>query len=405
MEERMAAHKTINIGLIGAGSIARAHAIAYAGARTYCGPELPPVRLRRVAEAEEGLARAAAERLGFEEWTADWKALVASPDIDLVSIVTPNFLHAPMAIAAASAGKHVFCEKPLAISAKDAEEMWRAATAAGVVHAVNFNYRKVPAVQFIGRLIRAGRIGAVRQFRAAYLQDWGNDTRLPRSWKFQSSGSGAGALEGVGSHIIDLSRYLVGELERVVATTEIWVKERPVPTSSLPFEAVPGDGEMAPVDVDDSAYFLGRFASGAIGVFEISRCAPGRKNQLALEIHGSRGSVCFDYERANEVQLYLNDDDAEAAGFRTIVMGPAQDRAALLAFPGIGVGFAESFVFQVRDLLAAIAGGPAMSPDFYDGWRAQLVVDSVQHSARNGSWAAVPAVSAGEPTVQSATAA
>lgn len=385
----MAEHKVINVGLIGGGSIARAHAIAYVSAPAYFGPGLPPVRLRRVAEAEEALARAAAQRLGFEEWTTDWEALVASPDIDLVSIVTPNFLHAPMTIAAASAGKHVFCEKPLAISTAEAEQMCRAAEAAGVVHAVNFNYRKVPAVQFMGRLIRAGRIGTVRQFRAAYLQDWGNDTRLPRSWKFQASGSGAGALAGVGSHIIDLSRYLVGELERVVATTEIWVKERPVPTSSLPFEAVHGDGEMAPVDVDDSAYFLGRFASGAIGVFEISRCAPGRKNQLALEIHGSRGSVCYDYERPNEVQLYLGDGDVEASGFRTILMGPAQDRAALLAFPGIGVGFAESIVFQVRDLLAAIGGGPAMSPDFYDGWRAQMIVESVLASAQSG-WVAVP---------------
>lgn len=385
----MAEPKTINVGLIGAGSIARAHAIAYASVRAYGGPGLPPVRLRRVAEAEEGLARAAAESLGFEEWTTDWEALVASPDIDLVSILTPNFLHAPMAIAAAAAGKHVFCEKPLAVSAKEAEQMCQAAAAAGVVHAVNFNYRKVPAVQFIGRLIRSGRLGTVRHFRAAYLQDWGNDARLPRSWKFQASGSGAGALIGVGSHIIDLARSLVGELERVVATTEIWVKERPAPTSSRPFEAVRGDGAMAPVDVDDSAYFLGRFAGGAIGVFEISRCAPGRKNHLALEIHGSRGSVCYDYERSNEVQLYLSDGDAEAAGFRTIIMGPAQDGASLLAFPGVPVGFAESILFQVRDLLAAIAGGPAMTPDFYDGWRAQTVVDAVLDSAQKG-WVAIP---------------
>jgi predicted dehydrogenase len=394
----MATHKSINVGLIGAGSIARAHAIAYVSARTYCGPQLPPVRLRLVAEAEEGMARAAAARLGFEEWTTDWEALVASPDIDLVSIVTPNFLHAPMAVAAAMAGKHVFCEKPLAVSAKEAEQMCRAAEAAGVVHAVNFNYRKVPAVQFMGRLIRSGRLGSVRQFRATYLQDWGNDTRLPRSWKFQASRNGAGALSGVGSHIIDLAHYLVGELERVVATTEIWVKERPVQTSSLPFEAVCGDVEMAPVDVDDSAYFLGRFANGGIGVFEISRCAPGRKNQLSLEIHGSRGSLCYDYERPNEVQLYLSDDPAEVAGFRRVLIGPAQDGAALLAFPGVGVGFAESIIFQVRDLLAAIAGGPGMTPDFYDGWRAQMIVDAVLDSAQNvKGWVAVPPLPAHGP--------
>jgi predicted dehydrogenase len=183
----------------------------------------------------------------------------------------------------------------------------------------------------------------------------------------------------------------VGELDRVVATTEIWVKERPLPISALPFDPVRSDAPLAPVDVEDSAYFLGRFVGGAIGVFEISRCAPGRKNQLALEIHGSRGSVYFDYERANEVKLYLSDEDQAAAGFRTIVMGPAQDEASLVPFAGFGVGFMESILFQVRDLLTAIDGGPAMSPDFHDGWRAQVVVESVLESAQKG-WVSVPPV-------------
>jgi predicted dehydrogenase len=350
---------------------------------------VPPVRLRRVAEADESLARSAAERLRFEEWTTDWEALVASPDIDVVSIATPNFLHAPMAIAAAAAGKHVFCEKPLSNTAADAERMCRAAAAAGIVHAVNFNYRKVPAIGFIARLLRAGRLGDIRVFRAAFLQDWGNDTRIPRSWKFEADRAGGGSLIGVGSHLIDLARHLVGELDRVVATTEIWVKERPRPASALPFDPVRGDAELVPVDVEDSAYFLARFVGGAIGVFEISRCAPGRKNQLALEIHGSLGSIQFDYERANEVKLYLADGDAEAAGFRTVVMGPAQDDRSLVPFPGFGVGFLESVLFQVRDLLHAIGGGPAMAPDFHDGWRAQVVVESVLESVQKG-WVSVP---------------
>jgi predicted dehydrogenase len=385
----MGERRAVNVGLIGGGGIARLHAIAYASAAAYFAPDLPPVRLRRVAEADESLARAAAERLRFEEWTADWEALVASPDIDVVSIATPNFLHAPMAIAAAAAGKHVFCEKPLSNTAADAERMCRAAAAAGIVHAVNFNYRKVPAIGFIARLIRAGRLGDIREFRAAFLQDWGNDTRIPRSWKFEADRAGGGSLIGVGSHLIDLARHLVGELDRVVATTEIWVKERPRPASALLFDPVRGDAELAPVDVEDSAYFLARFAGGAIGVFEISRCAPGRKNQLALEIHGSLGSIQFDYERANEVKLYLADGDAEAAGFRTVVMGPAQDDRSLVPFPGFGVGFMESVLFQVRDLLQAIAGGPAMAPDFHDGWRAQVVVESVLESVQKG-WVSVP---------------
>jgi predicted dehydrogenase len=378
----------VRVGLIGAGSIARAHAIAYASARTYCGPGVPPVRLVRLADVDEALAKAAAARLGFEAWTTDWEAVVAGPDVDLVSIATPNVLHAPMAIAAAAAGKHVLCEKPLAATAAEGERMYRAAAAAGVVHAVNFNYRKVPAVRFIARLLREGRIGEVRQFRGVFLQDWGNEARLPRSWKFARAGAGAGALAGVGSHVIDLARHLVGELERVAATTATWIAERPVATTSRAFEAVGGETPTAPVDVDDSAYVLGRFAGGAIGTFELSRCAPGRKNHLALEIHGTRGAIVYDYERANEVQLFL-DGDAETAGFRRILIGPAQDDGALLPFAGLGVGFAESIVFQVRDLLVAIAGGPPMTPDFYDGWRALAVAEAVLAAADRG-WVAVP---------------
>ena len=181
--------------------------------------------------------------------------------------------------------------------------------------------------------------------------------------------------------MFDLARHLVGELERVAATTATWIAERPVATTSRAFEAVRSETATAPVDVDDSAYILGRFAGGAIGTFELSRSAPGRKNHLALEIHGSRGSIAYDYERANEVQLCL-DDDAETAGFRRVLMGPAQDDGALLPFPGLGVGFAESIVFQIRDFPVAVAGGPPMAPDFYDGWRAlEQVAEAVLAAA------------------------
>jgi predicted dehydrogenase len=382
--------KPVNVGLIGAGAIARAHVIAYAGVRAYCGAEVPPVRLRLVAEADEKLASSAADRLGFESWTDDWQEVVSSSEVDLVSIVTPNFLHAPMAIAAAEAGKHVFCEKPMATSAGEAERMWRAADAAKIVHGVNLNYRNVPAIRFIARLVRDGRIGTVRHFRAAYLQDWAGDERIPRSWKFDAAAGGAGALSGVGTHIIDLARAIVGEIERVVSTTEIWIKERPLPISSLTFEKIEGSAEMAPVTTDDSTYFLARFANGAIGVFEISRCAPGRKNHLSLEIHGSSGSIAYDYERPNEVQVFAAGSDNDLAGFRTILIGPAQDTGALLAYPGIPVGFAETIIFQVRDLLTAIAYGTAMTPSFYDGWRAQAVVDATLASSDQGGWVAVP---------------
>jgi predicted dehydrogenase len=326
----------------------------------------------------------ACDKLGFESWTADWRELVASHDVDLVSIVTPNFLHAEMAVVAAEAGKHVFCEKPLASSAAEAERMWRAAEAAGIVHGVNLTYRKVPAIRFVARLIEEGRIGAIRHFRASYIQDWANDPRIPRSWKFDAGLSGGGAVSGVGTHVIDLARMLVGEIERISATTEIWIRERPLPTSASTFEKVEVDAETAAVDNDDSAYFLARFANGAIGSFDISRCAPGRKNHLSLEIHGERGSIAYDYEQPNEVRLYDGGDDARVSGFRTILIGPAQDSGALLAYPGIPVGFVDTMALQVRDMLSAIDGGPPMTPDFFDGWRAQIVVDAVAAAADRG---------------------
>lgn len=388
--------RPVNVGLIGAGAIARAHAIAYAMAPRYGGSDLPPVHLRLLAETDAERARQACDKLGFESWTTDWQELVAGRDVDLVSIVTPNFLHAEMAIAAADAGKHVFCEKPLASSAADAERMWRSAEAAGVVHGVNLTYRKVPAIRFVARLIAEARIGAIRHFRASYIQDWANDPRIPRSWKFDAGLSGGGAVSGVGTHVIDLARMLVGEIERISATTEIWIRERPLPTSASTFEKIEGKRETAPVDNDDGAYFLARFANGAIGTFDISRCAPGRKNHLSFEIHGERGSIAYDYEQPNEVRLYLSDDEAAVGGFRTILIGPAQDTGALLAYPGIPVGFVDTMALQVRDVLSAIAGGPPMTPDFYDGWRAQVVVDAVVASAERG-WVELPLASRSGP--------
>ncbi len=379
--------RTVNVGLIGGGMIARAHAIGYASVRSYFGESVPHVRLRRVAEVNEDLARAAADRFGFEEWTTDWEELIGSPDIDLVSITTPNFLHAPMSIAAAKAGKHILCEKPMATNAAECETMYRAAEEAGVIHAVNYNYRQVPAIQWVRRLIESGKLGTIREFRGSFLQDWGNDARIPRSWKFEVSRSGGGSILGVGTHIIDMAHFLVGEMSQVIGTSDTWVRERPIPTSTDTFAAVAPGASMAPVDTDDSTYFLGRFRSGAVGTFGVSRCATGRKNPLVVEIYGTEGSVTYDYERSNEVQLNLSDSkERDTEGFRTIIMGPAHDSEKGWGLAGLGTGFAETVLFQIRDVLTAIDGGPRKMSSFYDGWRAQTVIDAVKQSARSGKW-------------------
>ena len=383
--------RTVNVGLIGAGGIARLHALAYASAAAYFAPDLPAVRLRRVAEADAALARSAAERLRFEEWTADWEALVASPDIDVVSIATPNFLHAPMAIAAAAAGKHVFCEKPLSNTAADAERMCRAAEAAGIVHAVNFNYRKVPAIA-LHRAPDPGR-PAGRHPGVPGRVPPGLGQRHPHPALVEVRG------EPRGRRVADRRREpshrpgpppgrRAGPRRR--DDRDLGEGAPAADLRRSPSTRCGATRQLAPVDVEDSAYFLGRFVGGAIGVFEISRCAPGRKNQLALEIHGSLGSVYFDYERANEVKVYLADQDAEAAGFRTDRHGPRAGRARPWSrSPASASASWRASCSRCATCLQAIAGGPAMSPDFHDGWRAQVVVESVLESAQKG-WVSVP---------------
>jgi predicted dehydrogenase len=385
----MSRRESLGVGLVGAGAMGRVHAMAYAAARAY-DPELPPVRLKVVAEASTAGARAAADRLGFERWTADWQLVVSDPEVSVVSVAAPNDLHAPVAVAAAGAGKHVLCEKPLATCAVEAQAMWRAAEAAGVVHMVNFNYRQLPAVQFARSLLHTGRVGRVRHFRGTYLQDWGNDPEVPYSWKFQARRSGAGVLAGIGSHLVDLARYLVGEPAQVVGTTRVWVPQRPVARDAQ------GSMRSVDVDVEDAACLLLRFAGGALGVLEVSRCAPGRKNHLAFEVHGESGSVCFDAERPNELGVYLP-DDPQVDGFRRVLLGPAHSRRIPLAFAGIPVGFLDTVAFQVCDFLRAVVRGEPASPDFHDGWRVQAVLDAALESDRRGGWVeVVPGTQAAE---------
>lgn len=373
--------KTINVGLVGAGAMGKVHALAFKAVTAY-DPSLPPIRLRVVAEADAALARRAAEALGFEAWTADWQSLVGDPEVNVVSVAAPNDLHAPVAISAARAGKHVLCEKPLATRALEAQEMWRVAEACGIVHMVNFNYRQLPAVRLARRLVEQGRIGAVRQFRGAYLQDWGNDPEVPYSWKFQARHSGSGVLAGIGSHVVDLARYLVGEPAGVVADTRVWVPERPAAGLAT------GTDTRRPVDVEDTACALVRFHGGALGLLEVSRCAPGRKNHLAFEIHGESGSLIFDGERPNELCIYV-EGERETEGFRRVLLGPAHSSRIPLSFPGIPVGFVETVVFQLQDFLRAVVGGGEATPNFHDGWRVQVVMEAILESAQAGGWISV----------------
>jgi len=293
----------------------------------------------------------------------------------VVDICTPGDTHAEIAVAAAEAGKHVLCEKPLANTLAEAERMLEAVRAAGITHMVCHNYRRAPAVALAKRLIEEGRLGRVYHFRGVYLQDWIVDPQFPRVWRLEKSKAGSGALGDIASHSIDLARHLVGEIEEVAGHLETFIKERPLPDS----------GEMAPVDVDDAALSLLRFEGGAVGTVEATRFALGRKNYNSFEINGSKGSLAFNLERMNELELYC--EEGPESGFRTVQVTDAQHPYIEGWWPpGHIIGYEHTFTHTVLDFLRAIGEGRVPSPSFEDGVKNQKVLDAVERAARSRSW-------------------
>jgi predicted dehydrogenase len=387
--------RTVNVGVIGAGFMGKAHSLAYAAMPMFFWP--PPAIPRRlvIAELGDAAAREAAQRYGYERWAGDWTAVVEDPDVDLVDITVPNDAHAEIAIAAAEAGKHVLCEKPLARTADEARAMRDAVVRAGVTNMVAFNYRRTPAVALARKLIHDGTIGAVRNFRGTYLQDWSNDPDLPLSWRFRRDVAGSGALGDIGTHVIDFARYLVGEITAVSAMAQRYIDDRPVPeggADQLAGAQKLSGGRREPVDVDDEVMMLVRFENGAVGSIEATRAAHGRKNHLGFEVHGELGTLVFDYERRDELRLYSTADEPDRQGFRTILTGPAHPYGeGLWPIPGLGIGFGETKIVECRDLMAAIVAGVPGEPSFEDGYRIACIGDAALQSAQEGGWVEVRA--------------
>lgn len=353
-----------------------------------------PVRASMVAVCgrDPGRTADAAARLGWAEHLTDWRELIRRDDIDLVDICTPGDSHAEIALAALAAGKHVLCEKPLANSVTEAVEMSRAADLArvsGVRAMCGFNYRRVPAVALMRRMIAEGRIGVVRHVRAAYLQDWIVDPQFPLVWRLQQDRAGSGALGDIGAHIIDLTQYVTGRLiSGVSAVTETFVRERPLPGQSSGLSATASGAvlETGPVTVDDAAIFVARLEGGAIATYEATRFATGRKNGLRVEINGSLGSLVFDLERLNELEFYDATTPAAEQGFtKILVTEPEHPYVAAWWPPGHIIGYEHSFTHQMRDLIEAIARGEDPTPSFSDALQVQFVLEAVLRSAREGS--------------------
>ncbi|MCX7645297.1 MAG: Gfo/Idh/MocA family oxidoreductase [Rhodobacteraceae bacterium] len=362
---------TLGIGLIGTGFIGKAHALAWRQARAVMGG-LPPVRLELLCDLPEDRARAMADQFGFSRATADWRALVADPGVDIVSITTPNGLHREIAEAALAAGKHVWCEKPMALTLADAEAMAEAAARSGKVTLLGYNYLRNPAVLHAERLVAEGRIGRPVHFRGWVDEDYQADPDLPWTWRARLADAGLGALGDLGCHLVSLMLRLMGPVESLIADTQVIHETRPVE-----------GGGRAAVENEDTATAILRFASGAQGSIATSRSAWGRKNRLDFEVHGTKGMIAFAQERMNELQLYVNEGPTSEAGFKTILSSPAHPPfGSFVPAPGHQLGFIDLKTIEAADLLRAVAGGPPARPDFAEG----LVIERIIHAiARSGT--------------------
>ncbi|MFD7654484.1 Gfo/Idh/MocA family protein [Actinosynnema sp. NPDC059797] len=367
----------IGVGMVGHAFMGAVHSQAWRNVHRFFDVPLAP-RLAAIGGRDAARTKEAAAKYGWAAAETDWRALVDRDDVHLVDICTPGDTHAEIAIAALAAGKHVLCEKPLANTVEEAEAMTAAAEEAarrGVRSMVAFNYRRVPALALARKLVADGRLGDVRHVRAVYLQDWLSDPEAPMTWRLRREKAGSGALGDLGAHIVDAAQFVTGSLiTGVSATLETFVPERP-----------DGDGRAA-VTVDDAAVFLARFSSGALGTFEATRYALGRKNAMRLEVNGSRGSLAFDFESMNELSVF--EADGPDAGFRRVlVTEPDHPYVGAWWPPGHLLGYEHTFTHEAADFLTAIGEGVDPAPSFADGLRVQRVLAAVEESAgQQSTW-------------------
>lgn len=385
--------KKINIGLVGAGFMGKAHVVGYSNMQKLFWPAPAMPVMKTICDIVPEIAEDAKLRFGFEKCCTDWRDIINDPEIDVVSICTPNNCHAPIAIAALEVGKHVICEKPLASSLEDAVEMAEAAKKAeekGIISMNAYQYRRVPALVLAKKFIDEGSLGEIRNIRCTYLQSWSADPDSPLSWRFQKDIAGAGTLGDIASHVIDIAQYLAGDIDEVVSMMRTYIKERPVQEGGVDLLGtvkLGADAKRQAVDVDDEDTFLVKFKNGAIGSIEATRNAWGRNNFITVELHGSLGTVCFNYERLNELQVCWANDPDDRRGFKTIYTGPAHFYGeATWNIPGMNIGYGELKAIEMYDFVSAIAKGEQPSTKFEVGCRVEKVCDAVAKSAQSKSW-------------------
>jgi predicted dehydrogenase len=382
--------RKLNVALIGYQFMGKAHSNAYRQvARFFDDLEVEPV-MKVICGRNEENVRKAAQKYGWEEYDTSWERVVERKDIDLVDVSVPGNMHAPIAIAAANAGKMVLCEKPLANTLAEARQMVEAVQKNKVPNALCHNYRFAPAVQLAKQLIDEGRIGKIYHFRGTYLQDWIVDPNFPLVWRLQKEVAGSGAHGDLNAHLIDMARFLVGEIAEVSGMMETFIKQRPKLAASDDRLGGVASSEMGEVTVDDAALFLVRFENGAIGSIEATRFALGRKNYNRFEINGSKGSLVFNMERMNELEVYLQDDPPHIRGFR-VVQATDSVHPFMSAWWPVGhiIGYEHTFINLVYTMLKAFDKGEEFKPNFEDGVRNQAVLEAVDISSQQRRWVSI----------------
>jgi len=378
--------KTLNVGIIGYQFMGRAHSNAWIKAPLFFDLNIKP-ELKMACGRNPTAVRKFADTWGWQETETDWKKVVERPDIDIVDISLPQHLHYEVAMAAAQNGKHIFCEKPMAFTRKQAEEMLQVAEANGILHYLNHNYRRTPAVMLAKQMIEEGKIGRIFHWRGAYQQDWIVDPDFPLTWQLQKETAHAGPQWDLNSHSVDLAHFLVGDIKSVSCLTTNFITERPLPgEGAAAFTS--GSEENAgkgPVTVEDAALMMVEFENGAVGSFEATRFATGRKNSNTFEIYGSKGSLVFNLERMNELQYYSKDDPQGTQGFRTIMATEATHPYIEHWWPpGHIIGYEHSFIHAVADFMTALDKKEKIYPNFNDGVKILSVLEAGLESAKSG---------------------
>ncbi len=378
--------------MVGYRFMGRAHSNAWRQAPKFF-PLKAHVELHTICGRDSAAVQAARSQLGWQNSSTDWRELIDNPLIDIIDINTSNDSHCEIAVAAAQNGKHVLCEKPLAMTVKQAQAMLSAAQKSKIVHMVCHNYRRIPAIALAKKMISEGALGQIYHYHARYAQDWLVDPDFALNWRLDKKTSGYGALGDINAHIIDLARYLVGEFTKVNGVMHTFIPERPAESNSKTSALVPkAQRKMGKVTVDDTAIFLGSFENGALANLEATRMALGRKNHIAVEINGSKGSLSFDFEDMNRLKFFNGMDAQDRQGFRDILVTQQNGIHPYVGQwwpPGHILGYEHTFVHTAADFVNACIDRKPVQPTFEDGLKNQMVLAAVEESVKTGKWVKV----------------